>query len=64
MAKFGSYGKIYGALADGVILIFWLCLAGIAVLLGSEIDAEAEREAAARVGDLQARASAEQLNTS
>jgi membrane protein len=64
VAKFGNYGKTYGALAGVVILIFWLYLSGIAVMLGAEINAEAERQAAAEAGDPQARAAARKLDQS
>ena len=36
--------------AGVAILIFWLYLVGIAILFGGEINAEAEREAAAQAG--------------
>lgn len=62
VAKFGNYGKTYGAFAGVAVLIFWLYLTGIAVLLGAEINAEAEREAAAAAGHPQAQAAAEKLN--
>jgi membrane protein len=64
VAKFGNYGKTYGTFAGVAILIFWLYLTGIAILLGAEINAEAERQAAAEAGHPQAQTSAQNIQRS
>jgi len=61
VSKTGSYDKTYGAFAGVVILIFWFYLTGIAILLGAEINAESERQAAAEAGHSGAQASAQEL---
>jgi membrane protein len=49
-SSFGSYNKAWGSLAGVIIMLTWLWLAGIALLLGAEINAEAERSRELREG--------------
>ncbi|HZB50945.1 MAG TPA: YihY/virulence factor BrkB family protein [Mycobacteriales bacterium] len=44
VGNFGSYGETYGALAGVVVLMLWLFLTAFVVLLGAEINAEAEQQ--------------------
>lgn len=61
IAAFGHYGRTYGSFAGVAVLIFWLYLVGLAVLVGAELNAELERQAAVKAGYEGAGASAEQL---
>ena len=51
VAKFGSYNKTWGALAAVVVMLIWLWLSAVALLLGAEINAEAERSHELRRGE-------------
>jgi membrane protein len=42
--NFGSYSKTYGALAGVAVLMLWLWITAYIVLLGAEINAEAEQQ--------------------
>jgi membrane protein len=42
-ANFGSYNKTWGSLAAVVVMLTWLWLSAVVLLLGAEINAEAER---------------------
>ncbi len=45
--NFGSYNKTYGALAGVVVLLLWMYLTSYIVLLGAEINSEAEHQTTA-----------------
>ena len=44
--NFGKYSKTYGALAGVVVLLLWLWITMYIVLLGAEVNAEAEQQTA------------------
>jgi len=44
--NFGSYSKTYGSLAGVVVLLLWFWITALVVLLGAEINAEAEGQTA------------------
>lgn len=43
---FGNYNKTYGTLTGVIVLLLWLLLSSYVVLLGAEINSEAERQTA------------------
>jgi membrane protein len=42
-SRFGSYNKTWGSLAAVIVMLTWLWLAAVALLLGAEFSAEADR---------------------
>jgi len=53
VAQFGNYNKTYGSLGAVVVLQLWLYVSAFVVLLGAQINQEAERQTSAdtQVGD-------------
>jgi membrane protein len=52
VSSFGKYAQTYGSLAGVVVLLLWLYLTGLALVLGGELNAELERQSAARRGEI------------
>lgn len=52
VSQFGSYNETYGSLAGVAVLLLWLYLTALAVVLGGELNAELERQSAARKGQV------------
>jgi membrane protein len=50
-SRFGSYNKTWGSLAAVVVMLTWLWLSAVALLLGAEVNAEAERSRELRRGE-------------
>lgn len=46
-SNLGSYGETYGSLGAVVVLMLWLMISAAVVILGAEINAEAERQTVA-----------------
>ena len=51
VGMFGSYNKTWGSLAAVVVMLTWLWLSAAALLLGAEVNAEAERSRELRRGE-------------
>jgi membrane protein len=54
VSQFGNYDETYGPMAGVVVLLLWLYLTALAVVLGGELNAELERQSAARKGQVPA----------
>jgi len=52
VSSFGNYANTYGPLAGVAVLLLWLYLTALAVILGGELNAELERQSAARKGQI------------
>jgi membrane protein len=50
-SRFGSYNKAWGSLSAVVVMLTWLWISSVALLLGAEINAEAERSRELRMGE-------------
>jgi membrane protein len=50
VANFASYNKTYGTMAGVIVFLVWLWIGNLAVLLGLEFDAEAQRQRAVAGG--------------
>lgn len=50
-SRFGSYNKAWGSLSAVVVMLTWLWISSVALLLGAEINAEAERSRELRDGE-------------
>jgi membrane protein len=50
-SRFASYNKAWGSLAAVIVMLTWLWLSALALLLGAEINAEAERSRELRRGE-------------
>jgi membrane protein len=51
VSQFASYNKTWGSLSAVVVMLTWLWLAGVALLFGAEVNAEAERSRELRRGE-------------
>ena len=52
VSSFSDYAKTFGPLAGVAVLLLWLYLTALAVILGGELNAELERQSAARGGQI------------